>query len=1362
MDPIGKGGEEPQPAAKGSIDTPDQQPKCPIASNGNGVGEAHLEPPLERDERGQAQQAGSAAQGLLVGGEAAGTSAISTTGLVANGAADLLQASREEHKWQQRREKRQQQPQQQPQQEQHKTLRQLLEPPSVQNAPPGQHINGQSQQSQSLQGEQQQQQQHNWGLLHQKLQHGANLGLPPNQLHRPQHHPHLPYGAQPYSGVPAQVAQGGHPSQGGMMAMAQRQAQAYALAQGLQPPALSASTVPQPPPSARVAGEAIDLTDDTATPAAPQAQSTAPVQGASAASTQQDWQAYQAYKQRLQQHNAQQQFQFLKQQQQQPQQQQHHHHHQTGAGVHAHLQHMQMLQNGAAAGAAAGAAVGGAAQGVVGMSFLDQAHHRKLPDYVNGQAGTKRPRYEERPRYEADENQAGTVTFSLISTSFFTAKIRKPTPAAVHTFFKLTPGATYDEKERRWKFPLGAHENLAGALSRQGVQVVPVPRQALAAATLAVGPEGADADGKKEASVKLCDKMVPESIRKHLAPFQKQGVEFVLKKEGRAMIADEMGLGKTIQAISCAAAYESEWPLLIICPSSARYHWEHELLKWLDEDSITKKQITVVCKGKQDLSRGVTKVVIMSYELVNRMREELDLFNFGVVVCDECHYLKNQRAARTKAIVPLATKARRAILLSGTPALSRPSELFTQLNLLSASTWASFRDFGKRYCSGKKGRGTKGKFGADFSGASHIAELHALLRATVMVRRLKKNILKHLPPKQRSLVEVYVEDEAARRELQEDLTLLATRHHARLGRLAREHADKPTETDKRGASPSQATEPTPSSDAPTPTVRPRTPKASATPTDAPKGKGHGRQPKIAPGAGRVTRLSSLPPVSVVTDASPATTEANRSIDANGGPVEKTNTSGPGRDGRDVADMTKTELAQERRSLLMKLFADTGTAKIPAVIRHVSDILADEMTGGKVLVFAHHRNVLDALEQSVVRTGRVEYIRIDGRTKPKDRQDLVDTFQSNPSVRIALLGLTAAGIGITLTAASRVVFAELYWTPAQLLQAEDRCHRIGQATAVKVQYLVAKGSLDDALWPLIQEKIKLLGEMVEGEGETNQMEVKSPESKKPKQLSPVVSPGASASGASASGTIETKVMGSDATSKTSPAGEANGSDPSLEKTRAAFQGLQASVLENAQELAVEDMRHELDDEGRREFFEEQGEDGDGGVGDSDGGYSSGYSDGGGGQDGRDNMVCDLADSDGEEDNMVCDIADAESDGDVGVDVGGWSAAGPRSWHQESSASVVEPMGLEAALAKAKAATGDSNCVASKGSPEDVIDLLSGDEGQGAGVVDMSPDRPSPPSRSPSVEPIKATSELDGAANDKPVEISDVPVTAQGEQ
>lgn len=154
-----------------------------------------------------------------------------------------------------------------------------------------------------------------------------------------------------------------------------------------------------------------------------------------------------------------------------------------------------------------------------------------------------------------------------------------------------------------------------------------------------------------------------------------------------------------------------------------------------------------------------------------------------------------------------------------------------------------------------------------------------------------------------------------------------------------------------------------------------------------------------------------------------------------------------------------------------------------------------------------------------------------------------------------------------------------------------------------------------------------------------------------------------------------------------------------------------------------------------------------------GYSSGYSDGGGGQDREDNMVCDLADSDDEGDNdMVCDIADAESNDDVGVDVGGWSAGGSHS---------CEPLGLEEALAKAKAAAGDSSCMASKCPPEDVIDLLSGDEGQGGGVVDMSSDSPPPPTMPPA-ELIKATSELDGSANDEPVQVSDLHVASKGEE
>ena len=69
------------------------------------------------------------------------------------------------------------------------------------------------------------------------------------------------------------------------------------------------------------------------------------------------------------------------------------------------------------------------------------------------------------------------------------------------------------------------------------------------------------------------------------------------------------------------------------------------------------------------------------------------------------------------------------------------------------------------------------------------------------------------------------------------------------------------------------------------------------------------------------------------------------------------------------------------------------------------------------------------------------MRIDGSTPPGKRQQLVDYFQENPNCKVALLSLLAAGVGLTLTASCLVIFAEMYWNPGILVQAEDRCHRI---------------------------------------------------------------------------------------------------------------------------------------------------------------------------------------------------------------------------------------------------------------------------------------------------------------------------------
>ena len=69
--------------------------------------------------------------------------------------------------------------------------------------------------------------------------------------------------------------------------------------------------------------------------------------------------------------------------------------------------------------------------------------------------------------------------------------------------------------------------------------------------------------------------------------------------------------------------------------------------------------------------------------------------------------------------------------------------------------------------------------------------------------------------------------------------------------------------------------------------------------------------------------------------------------------------------------------------------------------------------------------------------------------------------------------------MTLTASSTVWFAELFWTPAIMIQAEDRCHRIGQQARVRCLYFIGKGTLDEVLWKLIEKKFRLLGEFVEG-------------------------------------------------------------------------------------------------------------------------------------------------------------------------------------------------------------------------------------------------------------------------------------------
>merc|ERR1719188_811104 len=162
---------------------------------------------------------------------------------------------------------------------------------------------------------------------------------------------------------------------------------------------------------------------------------------------------------------------------------------------------------------------------------------------------------------------------------------------------------------------------------------------------------------------------------------------------------------------------------------------------------------------------------------------------------------------------------------------------------------------------------------------------------------------------------------------------------------------------------------------------------------------------------------------------------------------------------------------EQRAALLEWYNVTGTAKTKAVQDYLADLLESQR---KFICFAHHQAMMGSVAE-ILEKKKVRYIRIEGATSSSDRNDFVRQFQSDDATLVALLSITAANSGLTLTAAKMVVFAELFWNPGVLTQAEDRAHRIGQSDSVAVKYLVAKGTADDVLWPMLQKKLDVLNQ-----------------------------------------------------------------------------------------------------------------------------------------------------------------------------------------------------------------------------------------------------------------------------------------------
>jgi len=453
-------------------------------------------------------------------------------------------------------------------------------------------------------------------------------------------------------------------------------------------------------------------------------------------------------------------------------------------------------------------------------------------------------------------------------------------------------------------------------------------------------------------------------------PFQKVGIAFGLQHPN-VLLADEMGLGKTIQAIGFINACPEIKTVLVVCPATLKSNWQRELNKW-----FTRKRSIAVVNGQW----SDAQVVIINYDILGKWTAKIHAQPWDLLIVDESHYLKNSKAQRTanvlgkwnkdpaKKIAPILAKRR--WMLTGTPIVNRPAELWTLIHALDPETWKNWKRYVETYCNAFQTR-----WGWDISGARNLDELQRKLRETIMVRRMKADVLTELPPKRRQII-----------------SLPAGSCDAAL--------DAEREAEAR--------------------IEERTKSLRV-------------QAELAKADGDDT----------------AYTEA-------------------------VAAMSRewmidfTEISRVRH--------ETAIAKAPLVAEYCKEIL-DSVE--KLVIFAWHADVIDLLMRQLAEFHQVS---LTGQTQQDRRQGIVDTFQTDPACRVFVGNMQAAGVGITLTAASTVIFGELDWVPGNITQAEDRCHRIGQTDNVTVYHVVLENSIDEKLATTLVDKQTVIDAALNGGGQ----------------------------------------------------------------------------------------------------------------------------------------------------------------------------------------------------------------------------------------------------------------------------------------
>jgi superfamily II DNA or RNA helicase len=448
---------------------------------------------------------------------------------------------------------------------------------------------------------------------------------------------------------------------------------------------------------------------------------------------------------------------------------------------------------------------------------------------------------------------------------------------------------------------------------------------------------------------------VPDNIHATLRPYQERGFQwlwFLYSYGLNGILADDMGLGKTLQAIVAvqqARNKHGQFPSLIVCPTTLVSNWQNELGRFAPELNV----LQLTGAERYDAYQAIrdVDVVVTSYAILRRDINALKGYPFRFVILDESQQIKNKDSQTALAAKLLQSQHR--IALSGTPIENRLSELWSVFDFLMPDFLEKFEDFRRRFIQPIEER-------ANQDAARRLNKQVS----PFILRRLKRDVLKDLPPKMEQVLYCDLTDnqrqlyldvlEKAREELMNEAI-------ERGGKISHQHVFS-----------------------------------------------------------ALTRLRQV--------------------------CNHPSLVGPELSGG-LMESGKFEALQE--------------------------LLENALENGhRVLLFSQFVQMLKLVERWL-KSQNIRYEILTGSTKGEDRQEKVDRFNQDETLKIFLVSLKAGGTGINLTGADTVIHYDPWWNPAAEDQATDRVHRIGQTKKVFVYRLIARGTVEERIMQLKAQKKDLV-------------------------------------------------------------------------------------------------------------------------------------------------------------------------------------------------------------------------------------------------------------------------------------------------